>query len=188
MPTQQEIEYWRNKHQRMNKDRFVAANVLALITHAITQPLDLIKVRAQCMQEGKTFNGLGIQRGYNSYQLFSEISHAGGAYKTWYTSYEGFFLKTFAYTNARIGAYLWFFDRLNHDPRRYARPDRQIMAGIAGGLVAGFLTNPIEIVFARMQTDDMFPTTRRRNYTSFYDGLVKTTAEGALFRGAVANG
>jgi hypothetical protein len=35
MPTQMEVEYWRNQYQRMNKDRFFAANVMALITHTI---------------------------------------------------------------------------------------------------------------------------------------------------------
>jgi hypothetical protein len=30
-----EIEYWRNRHQRMNWERFVAANTFALVTHAV---------------------------------------------------------------------------------------------------------------------------------------------------------
>ena len=49
MPTQMEIEYWRNRYQRMNKERFIAANVMALITHGITQPLDLVKTRSQML-------------------------------------------------------------------------------------------------------------------------------------------
>ena len=40
------VEYWRNRYQRMNKERFMAANAMALITHTITQPLDLIKTRS----------------------------------------------------------------------------------------------------------------------------------------------
>ena len=83
---------------------------------------------------------------------------------------------------------LWFCDRFNKDPRRYARPDLQIMCGIAGGLVAGVLTNPVEIVYARMQVEDIYPKEYRRGYTSFYDGLVKTAQEGQLFRGSIANG
>ena len=31
-----EVDYWRNRYQRMNKERFVAANAIALITHAAT--------------------------------------------------------------------------------------------------------------------------------------------------------
>lgn len=29
------VEYWRNRYQRMNKERFVAANVMALVTHGL---------------------------------------------------------------------------------------------------------------------------------------------------------
>ena len=29
------VEYWRNRYQRMNKERFVAANAMALLTHTI---------------------------------------------------------------------------------------------------------------------------------------------------------
>lgn len=30
-----EVEYWRDRYQRMNKERFYAANAIALVTHAI---------------------------------------------------------------------------------------------------------------------------------------------------------
>jgi hypothetical protein len=35
MPSQQEVEYWRNRHQRMNMERFLAANAMALVTHTL---------------------------------------------------------------------------------------------------------------------------------------------------------
>ena len=35
MPTQMEVEYWRNQYQRMNKERFLAANSMALLTHTL---------------------------------------------------------------------------------------------------------------------------------------------------------
>lgn len=50
------------------------------------------------------------------------------------------------------------------------------------------LSNPFEIVFTRMQADEMYPEACRRNYKNFADGLVKVAQEGALFRGALANG
>jgi len=172
----------------MTKERFVVANTIALITHTITQPFDLLKVRSFMLQEGKTFNGLGTERGYNFLQLSREIIKQGGGYKVWFSSYEGFFARTLAYTSSRIWAYLYFYDRLNKDPRRHARPDRTAMAGIAGGLIAGVISNPIEIVFTRMQVDNMYNAGYRRGYSSFYDGFMKTAQEGALFRGAIANG
>lgn len=188
MPTQQEVEFWRNRMQRMTKERFYAANVVALITHAVTQPFDLIKVRSQMLQEGKNFNGLGLNRGYNPFQIYTEIAEAGGGYKTWYTSYSGFVSKTLAYTTSRVWLYLYFYDRLNKDPRRHARPDKTAYAGILGGMMAGIVSNPLEIVFTRMQVDQLYPRGYKRNYTGLYDGLSKVAKEGALFRGAFANG
>ena len=79
------VEYWRNRTQRMNKERFVAANLMALVTHGLvsflqqtpfiqlwiainmsftfllqTQPLDLVKVRSQMLQEGKLYTGIAF--------------------------------------------------------------------------------------------------------------------------------
>ena len=31
------VEYWRNRYQRMNKERFVAANAIAIITHTLVR-------------------------------------------------------------------------------------------------------------------------------------------------------
>jgi len=29
------VEYWRRRYQRMNSERFVAANIMALVTHTV---------------------------------------------------------------------------------------------------------------------------------------------------------
>ena len=55
-------------------------------------------------------------------------------------------------------------------------------------MAAGIISNPFEIVFTRMQVDEMYPEQCRRNYKSFTDGIIKVAEEGALFRGALANG
>lgn len=39
-----EIEYWRNQYQRMNYERFLAANSMALITHTLVSAAKLIDV------------------------------------------------------------------------------------------------------------------------------------------------
>lgn len=137
------------------------------------------------LQEGKIYQGLGWQRGDSPTRIFGEISMQGGGMKKYYTSYEGFLLKTVGYTTARVSAFLYFYDWINHDPRRYAKPEKLLYSAIPAGLIAGIVTNPLEIVFTRMQVEDMG---YRRNYTSFYEGFVKTAQEGALFRGAIANG
>ena len=172
----------------MNKERFLACNAMALLTHGITQPLDLIKTRAQLLQEGKTFQGIGFQRGFNPGSMFEEIHQAGGGYRKFYTSIDGFVAKTMAYTTARVWGFLIFYDWLNPDPRRTARPDWYIMAGMAGGFVAGVVSNPIDMVFTRMQCDELYPEQTRRNYKNIVDGLIRVVDEGTLMRGAVANG
>jgi len=101
---------------------------------------------------------------------------------------DAFLVRTFTYTTARIWGFLYFYDKLNADPRRVARPDFMVAAGVAGGFVAGVITNPVDIVFARMQVDELYPEAGRRNYKHFLDGLYKVMEEGALFRGALPNG
>jgi hypothetical protein len=108
--------------------------------------------------------------------------------RKFYTNYGGFLARTFAYTTARVGGFCYFYDWINPDPRRTARLDYYIMAGCAGGFVAGMLANPIELVFSRMQVDELYPNGYKRNYKNIVDGLMKATDEGVLLRGGVANG
>lgn len=140
------------------------------------------------LQEGKVYTGLAFQRGLHPMAIFDEIYSAGGGYRRFYTSLDGFLIKTLAYTTARVWGFLTFYDWINKDPRRTARPDYYIMAGMAGGFTAGVLTNPLEMVFARQQADEMYHEAYRRNYRSFTHGLMKVVDEGVMFRGAAANG
>lgn len=104
--------------------------------------------------------------------------------KKFYTSYEGFAVKTIGYTTARTGAFLYFYDWFNKDPRRYAKPEMLLYTAVPAGVVAGILTNPIDLVFTWLQAEEFY----KRGYNSFWDGLLKANEERVLFRGAVANG
>lgn len=97
-------------------------------------------------------------------------------------------MRTVGYTTARVWGFTYFYDKVNKDPRRLARPDYLILAGVLGGVTAGIVTNPIEIVFARMQADELYPDRAKRNYKNFLDGLYKVMEERSLFRGSIANG
>lgn len=120
--------------------------------------------------------------------MLEEIRASGGGLRSYFSSFDGFAARTVAYTTARVWGFLYFYDWLNPDPRRTARLDWMIMAGCAGGFVAGVVSNPIEIVFTRMQADAMYPEGARRNYKNILDGLMKCTDEGTLLRGSIANG
>jgi hypothetical protein len=51
-----------------------------------TQPLDTVRIRSQMLQEGKTFVGLGLQRGWYPMQILEEMNAAGGGLKRYYSS------------------------------------------------------------------------------------------------------
>jgi len=108
--------------------------------------------------------------------------------KEFYSKWDAFAMRTMTYTTARIWGFLYFYDWINKDPRRTPKADYYFTAGALGGIVGGILANPFEIVFTRMQADAMYPDQARRNYKSFMDGFIKVADEGALFRGAIANG
>jgi dicarboxylate transporter 10 len=86
---------------------------------------------------------------------------------------DAFFFRTAAYTTARVWGFTYFYDKVNKDPRRTAKPDFLVPAGLLGGAIAGVVTNPIDIVFNRMQVDEMYPQAARRNYANLVDGLTK---------------
>jgi hypothetical protein len=183
-----EIEYWRNQYQRMNTERFFAANAMALLTHTITQPFDLAKTRCQILQEGKVYNGMGFRKGISMTNVMQETYKAGGGMKKFYSSLDAFFIRTVTYTTFRIWGFLYFYDWINPDARRVARQDFYGYAAVAGGLMGGILANPFQVVFSRMQVDEMYPERARRNYRNFFDGFTKVAEEGALMRGALAHG
>ena len=104
--------------------------------------MDMVKTRAQILQEGKGFTGLGFRKGLHGINIFNDIIAAGGGYKKFYSSFDAFFMRTVCYTTARIWGFLYFYDWINPDPRREARPDFYAYAGIAGGMLGGILANP----------------------------------------------
>ena len=134
----------------MNFERFCAANTLALVTHAITQPMDLVKVRSQVLQEGRVFPGIGWNIGFHPARVFDEIHSTGIGIRGMFCGIDAWTVRTVTYTTARIWSFLYFYDWINPDPRRNARIDSMITASLAGGLVAGVLSNPIEMVYTRM--------------------------------------
>ena len=74
-----------------------------------------------------------------------------------YSSYDGFVARTMGYTTARVWGFLYFYDWVNPDPRRSARPTWMLFSGLAGGFAAGIASNPVDLVFSRQQVDALYP-------------------------------
>lgn len=127
------------------------------------------------LQEGKGHTGIGFKRGIFGFNVMKETMAAGGGIRKFYSKLDAFFMRTVAYTTTRLGCFLYFYDWINPDPRRQAPIDFYGYAALAGGMTAGFLSNPFEIVFTRMQVDEMYPEQCRRNYKGFVDGLIKVS-------------
>ena len=80
--------------------------------------MDMVKTRAQILQEGKGHTGIGWKRGIHCINLFNETLAAGGGYKKFYSKLDAFAIRTMTYTTARIWGFLYFYDWINPDPRR----------------------------------------------------------------------
>jgi hypothetical protein len=53
--------------------------------------------------------------------------------------------------------FLYFYDWINTDARRKTKLDFYAYAGIARSLAAEIDLNPVEVVFTRMQADELYP-------------------------------
>ena len=129
---------------------------------------------------------MSFAKGFSWTNVMTDTFNAGGGYRKFFSSYDAFFLRTCTYTTARVWGFLYFYDWINPDARRQARGDFYAYAGLAGGFMGGALSNPFQVVFSRMQVDEMYPERCRRNYKGFIDGFIKTAEEGALYRGSLA--
>jgi len=50
---------------------------ISLVTNLVTAPLELLKVRAQLLQEGRRLHGYGLDRGAPTIRIFNEIIEGG---------------------------------------------------------------------------------------------------------------
>ncbi|CDW72367.1 UNKNOWN [Stylonychia lemnae] len=136
----------------MNRKIFIAANTISVITHAITQPIEMVRIRSQMLQEGEKLMGIGTKKdGIHSKFLKRSTKQVADFF------------------NHKIFLLLIFLWQTNKDPRRIAKPDYMVFAGLAGGYFADVVTNPIDIVFSRMQINKLYPIAARRIYANLFD-------------------
>jgi hypothetical protein len=59
-----------------------AAWFISLVSNVATAPLELLKVRAQLLQEGRKLHGMGTERGAPTIKIFTEIVDSGAGIKS----------------------------------------------------------------------------------------------------------
>jgi hypothetical protein len=58
-----------------------------LVSNITTAPLELLKVRAQLLQEGRKLHGYGTERGAPTMRIFTEIVESGAGIRSLFTGY-----------------------------------------------------------------------------------------------------
>ena len=161
---------------------------ISLLSNVALAPFELLKVRAQLLQEGRKLHGFGTERGVPMVRTLESIIESGSGIRGLYTGFDTLFIRSLWYGGFRC--YLWcsLFNYVNKDPRRTPHWAVDSLTSFSAGFLAGVLTNPIDIVYNRQAADSLYPQHLKRNYSSFLDGLFKVNAERALLRGAVASG
>jgi len=188
MPTQQQIEFYREKYQKFTPFKMKVSMFLSVLTNVATAPLELLKVRAQLLQEGRFLHGFGMERGVPVGKLLAEIIESGSGIKGMYTGFDTLLMRGLWLGGWRSYFWSFFYNHYNKDPRRAPHYSVGSFASFLGGFCAGVVNNPIDIVYNRQAADALYPTGHNRHYSTFFEGILKVNAERSLFRGAVASG
>ena len=188
MPTQQQIEYYRQKHQKFSTFKMKVSALIGVVSNIVTAPFELVKVRSQLLQEGRRLHGYGAERGVPCIRVFYEVIDSGVGLRGLFAGYDSLLIRGLWGSSWRTYFWCYFYNHFNKDPRRAPHIPVGTWASFLGGYCAGFITNPVDIVYNRQVADALYPKEMHRNYSSFVHGLTSVHAEGAIFRGAVASG
>ncbi len=70
------------KHQKFTSYKLEWAIFINLVSNMTTAPLELLKVRAQLLQEGRRHHGWGWDRGVPTVRVFNEIIDSGAGLRS----------------------------------------------------------------------------------------------------------
>jgi hypothetical protein len=59
--------------------------LISFLSNMATAPLELLKVRAQLLSEGRRLHGFGFDRGVPSVRMFNEIIESGAGLRSFWT-------------------------------------------------------------------------------------------------------
>ena len=145
---------------------FVLGAIAAVSATVIIQPIDFVKVRLQLATTPST--------------PLAVVQHAlrDGGVRALYTGLPAAVWRQVVYGSARLGLFRVCSDRL-----RVANDGapisllQKVGVGLVTGAVAAYIGTPFDLVLVRMQADATFEASKRRNYKSVGEALVRTARE-----------
>jgi hypothetical protein len=117
MPTQSEVEFLKLKHQKFTLNKLQWSIAIGLATHPILAPFELLKVRAQLLQEGRLSNGWSVNRGQPTMRMFYEIIDSGAGIRGLFRGLDTIIARTIVTSASRTFFWCNIYNKINDDPR-----------------------------------------------------------------------
>ena len=168
---------------------FVAGSTGAMLSGAVTHPIDLVKVRMQLY---------GAQDGFQAASGAAKPSAPPGMLKTGYNviKHEGALglyrglgaslMRQASFIGTKFGAYDLLKTAMPKDPDGALPFWKMTLCGLGAGAIGAAVGNPADLAMVRMQADGRLPKELRRNYRGGGDALSRVVREEgvlALWRG-----
>ena len=146
---------------------FVAGSTGAMLSGAVTHPIDLVKVRMQLY---------GAQDGFQAASGAAKPIAPPGMLKTGYNviQHEGALglyrglgaglMRQASFIGTKFGAYDLLKSAVPKDPTAVASFWKMTLCGLGAGAIGAAVGNPADFAMVRMQADGRLPKELRRNY------------------------
>lgn len=117
MPTQAEVQYFREKYQGFSTHKLKWSVIIGVTAGTLSLPFELLKVRAQLLQEGRVIHGFSAFRGVPTFKLAYEIIDSGVGLRGLWKGFDTALVRSI-YGSA-LRTYLWcnIYNSMNKDPR-----------------------------------------------------------------------
>ena len=168
---------------------FVAGSTGAMLSGAVTHPIDLVKVRMQLY---------GAKDGFEAAAGAAKPSAAPGMLRTGYlvvkhegtlALYKGLsasLMRQASFIGTKFGAYDLLKSAVPKDPDGTLPFWKMTLCGLGAGAIGAAVGNPADLAMVRMQADGRLPPELRRNYRHGGEALMRVVREEgvlALWRG-----
>jgi len=117
MPTQSEVEYFREKFQGFSTHKLKWSILIGTTTGVLSLPFELLKVRAQLLQEGRVIHGFSVNRGVPTFKMFYEIIDSGAGVRGLWKGLDTALVRSIYGSGLRTFLWCHIYNKLNKDPR-----------------------------------------------------------------------